>query len=142
MTKRKKERGQGLAGVVSMLIPAPIAAPGEIVEELNPALDLVSQTFKHCEEYIDDESQPECLRKFLERARMPAHGMLEKAPFPKLFATYQGDGWRGVEKGDRVRVTMASRLGDVGVSKDFNAESGYQMRTSVDNLTDFSDSPF
>jgi hypothetical protein len=141
MTKRKKERGQGLAGVVSLLIPAGDPPQGEPVEELNPALDLVSQSFKHCEEFIDDESQPKCLRKFLERARSPAHGNLSSEPYPKLFATYNGEGWRGVEKGDRVRVVMASRLGDVGCTKNLNADSGYQLRTSVDNLSEFSDKP-
>jgi hypothetical protein len=141
MTKRKKKRGEGLAGVVSLLIPAGDHPKGEPVEELNPALDLVSQSFKHVDEFIDDESQPECLRKFLDRARSPAHGHLSKEPYPKLFATYQGEGWRGVEKGDRVRVVMASRLGDVGVTKNLEAESGYQLRTSVDNLSEFSDRP-
>ena len=67
--------------------------------------------------------------------------MLSKEPYPKLFATYNGEGWRGVEKGDRVRVVMASRLGDVGCTKNLEADSGYQLRTSVDNLSEFSDRP-
>lgn len=141
MTKRKKERSEGLAGVVSLLIPAGDPLPGDPVEELNPALDLVSQSFRHCDEYIDDESQPECLRKFLDRARSRGHGMLTNEPYPKLFATYNGEGWRGVEKGDRVRVVMASRLGDVGCTKNLNADTGYQLRTSIDNLSEFSDRP-
>jgi hypothetical protein len=29
--------------------------------------------FKHCDDYIDDETQPEVLRKFLDYARSPAH---------------------------------------------------------------------
>ena len=65
---------------------------------------------KHCDDYIDDPTQPEVLRKFLERARSPAHGMMLKEPFPKLFAVYNGVDWRGVAKGDRVRIVMASRL--------------------------------
>lgn len=140
MSKKKKERGQGIAGVVELLIPA-----GDVFQperNLDPTLDLVSQTFKHCDEYIEDPAQPECLRKFLDRARMPAHGMLVKEPYPKLFATYQGKGWRGVEKGDRVRVVMASRMGDVGCTKNLEAESGYQLRTAIADLSDFSDQPY
>lgn len=113
--------------------------------ELDPKLDLISQSFRHCDEYIDDETQPVVLRKFLDRARMPAHGNLSKEPYPKLFATYNGEGWQGVEKGDRVRIVMASvmasRLGDVGCTKNLETESGYQLRTSVDNLSEFSDKP-
>ena len=111
-------------------------------KELDPALDLVSQSFRHCDEYIDDETQPAVLRKFLDRARMPAHGHLSKDQYPKLFATYNGQEWRGVSPGDRVRVVMASRLGDVGCTKNLNAESGYQVRCPVDKLSDFSDQPF
>jgi len=154
MTKRKKQRSEGLAGVVALLIPADVVPEGgdplatrttpadEPGKELDPTLDLISQSFKHCDEYIEDQSQPECLRKFLDRARMPAHGMLLKEPYPKLFATYQGNDWLGVSKGDRVRVVMASRMGDVGCTKNLNADSGYQIRCPVDSLSDFSESPF
>jgi hypothetical protein len=111
-------------------------------KELDPTLDLVSQTFRHCDEYIDDETQPAVLRKFLERARGPAHGHLSKEPYPKLFATYNGREWQGVSPGDRIRVVMASRLGDVGCTKNFAADHGYQVRCPVADLSDFSDQPF
>jgi len=152
MTKRKKQRGQGLAGVVSLFVGEqlnevdPLATrttpADEPSKELDPTLDLISQTFKHCDEYIEDPSQPECLRKFLDRARSPAHGMLSKEPYPKLFATYQGKDWMGVRKGDRVRVVMASRMGDVGCTKNLNADVGYQIRTAIADLSDFSETPF
>lgn len=87
---------------------------------------------KHCDDYIDDPTQPAVLRAFLDRARMPAHGMLVKEPFPKLFADY---------KGQRVRVTMASRLGDVGIRFEFDKEDGYAERVLVSQLTNFSDTP-
>jgi hypothetical protein len=67
---------------------------------------------------------------------------MSKEPYPKLFATYNGKEWRGVSPGDRVRVVMASRLGDVGCTKDMNADSGYQVRCPVADLSDFSDQPF
>ena len=106
--KRQKERGNGLAGVVSLFIgeqlnevdplatrPTPADEPGA---QLDPTLDLISQSFKHCDEYIEDPAQPECLRKFLDRARSPAHGRFgpgSEKPYPKLFATYQGEDWQG-----------------------------------------------
>lgn len=98
--------------------------------------------FKHCDEYIDDETQPACLRAFLDRARSPGHGMLDKSPFPKLFATYIGaDPWRGYTKGDRLRVVMASSMGDVGVTKNFDAQHGYDARFGLESLGDFSETP-
>lgn len=61
--------------------------------------------FKHCDDYIDDETQPACLRNYLRRARSPCHGMLDKAPFPRLFATYIGaEPWRGYAKGVHAKV--------------------------------------
>ena len=96
---------------------------------------------KHCDDYIDDPSAPEPLRKYLDRARMPAHGMLEKTPYPRLFATYVGRRWRGVKKGARVRVVMASRLGDVGITKNLQADHGYMLRCAVKELTNFSEEP-
>lgn len=109
--------------------------------ELDPKLDLISQSFRHCDEYIDDETQPVVLRKFLDRARMPAHGNLSKEPYPKLFATYNGAEWRGVSPGDRVRVVVASRMGDVGCTKNLQADSGYQVRCAVADLSEFNDKP-
>lgn len=111
-------------------------------KELDAKLDLVSQTFRHCDEYIDDETQPAVLRKFLDRARSPGHGMMSQEPYPKLFATYNGVDWMGVAKGDRVRIVMASRMGDVGATKNMDAESGYQLRCAVADLIEFSDQPF
>lgn len=152
---KSPERGQGLAGVVSLFIgeqlnevdplatrPTPADEPGQ---NLDPTLDLISQSFKHCDEYIEDPTQPECLRKFLDRARSPAHGRFgpgSEKPYPTLYATYQGKDWQGVCKGDRVRVTMASRMGDVGCTKNLNADHGYQIRTAVADLNDFSETPY
>lgn len=87
---------------------------------------------KHCDDYIDDEDQPPALRVFLERARSPAHGMLEREPYPKLFADYRRK---------RVRVVMASRHGDVGITSDLTAECGYEWRVEIAKLSNFSDSP-
>lgn len=86
--------------------------------------------FRHCDEYIDDEAQPSCLRAFLDHCRAPAHGMFQDSPRPKLFADYEGK---------RVRVTMASRFGDVGITTSLHDEYGYEKRVAVSALSNFSD---
>lgn len=96
---------------------------------------------RHCDDYIDDPTQPECLRAFLRRARSPAHGHLSDEPYPVLFATYTGKPWRGIDPGDRVRVVMASRMGDVGITKNHYAASGYEARCSVEHLERFDTAP-
>lgn len=84
---------------------------------------------KHCDDYIDDEAQPRALRDFLRWARSPAHGMTAPRPHPRLYATLRGK---------RVRVTMASRFGDVGVTSQLERDHGYEERVHVEELTDFS----
>lgn len=93
---------------------------------------LTPPPFKHCDDYIDDPVAPVALRKFLKFARAPAHGQLLPKPHPKLFADHEGR---------RVRVTMASRLGDVGISTDFGAEFGYECRARISQLSNFSEAP-
>ena len=87
---------------------------------------------KHCDDYIEDEAAPVELRKYLERARSPGHGMMSAEPFPKLFADY---------KGRRVRVVMASRLGDVGITTVLSAAYGYETRVAIEDLSNFGDAP-
>jgi hypothetical protein len=94
-----------------------------------PVAAYMPAEFKHCDEYIDDPSQPPELRAFLGWARSPAHGMLLPEPHPRLFATYQGR---------RVRVTMASRFGDVGITHQLEVDHGYERRVSVADLMKFS----
>lgn len=88
--------------------------------------------FKHCDDYIDDPASSVALRKFLEFARAPAHGQLLPKPHPTLFADHEGM---------RVRVTVASRLGDVGITSDLGAEFGYERRVHVSQLSNFSEAP-
>lgn len=52
--------------------------------------------------------------------------------WPRLFATYEGE---------RVRVTMASRFGDVGISRDPVKAHGYFKRVYLPELTDLSEAP-
>jgi predicted LPLAT superfamily acyltransferase len=85
---------------------------------------------RHCDDYINDITQPLALRKYLNHARSPAHGALLPEPHPKLYATLNGG---------RVRCVMASRLGDVGVTTNLATERGYSARVHIEQLTDFSD---
>ena len=84
---------------------------------------------KHCDDYIEDQSQPDCLRAFLDHARAPAHGAFRHTPRPTLFADYGGR---------RVRVVMASRFGDVGITTRLADEHGYEKRVAVADLSNFS----
>lgn len=86
----------------------------------------------HCDDYIDDPEAPPSLRKFLTFARSPVHGLLAPKPHPELYADHGGR---------RVRVTMASRMGDVGITSDLTAETGYEQRVRVKHLKNFSEVP-
>lgn len=86
----------------------------------------------HCDDYLDDPQAPAVLRTFLDFARAPAHGQLLPKPHPCLFADYEGR---------RFRVTMASRLGDVGITTNYDAELGYDIRVRVSQLSNFSAVP-
>lgn len=99
---------------------------------------------KHCDDYIDDPYAHPALRAYLKHARSPGHGHSSPKPHPKLFATwlgYKGAGFKGIEPGDRIRVTVCSRMGDVGITKKLDANVGYEVRTDVASLTDFSEEP-
>lgn len=87
---------------------------------------------KHCDDYIDDECAPVALRRYLERARSPGHGLLSLVPFPTLFADHDGK---------RVRVVMASRFGDVGITALLDKDCGYALRVMVEDLSNFGDAP-
>lgn len=86
----------------------------------------------HCDDCIDDPAASAALRKFLAFARAPAHGQLLPKPHPQLFADHEGT---------RVRVTVASRFGDVGITTDLGAEAGYEQRVRVSQLSNFSETP-
>ena len=92
----------------------------------------------HCDEYVWGFASVkgdanEDLKWFLFVNRQPAILkvlMLEKGvKDPVLFADHQGK---------RVRVVMASRFGDVGITNDLKAERGYDLRVSIEDLSNFS----
>ncbi len=94
---------------------------------------------KHCDDYIDDPLAHPLLRLFLAWARSPGHGLLAPRPWPVLFATVTAADAPPAIRDKRVRVTMASRLGDVGVTADLACESGYDYRLHVADLGYFTD---
>lgn len=98
-----------------------------------PKIRPIEHVPKHCDDYIEDETQPAALRKYLEFARAPGHGLQLPEPHPKLFAEDKD--------GKTVRVVMASRLGSVGWTHDLTADLGYQHRGYLEDLTNFRDTP-
>ena len=87
----------------------------------------------HCDFVITDFDFPICLRYFLLVNRLPAADKLiieEAKGRPTCFASY---------KGKRVRITMASRFGDVGISENLEQEHGYQQRVLINELSNFSE---
>lgn len=87
----------------------------------------------HCDGFIEDPSADKALRWYLLINRLPAvdkYLALEMGVDPKLFALYNGR---------PVRIVMASRLGDVGITVDLNSDHGYDKRVLIKELTDFTD---
>jgi hypothetical protein len=89
----------------------------------------------HCDWQINNYKQPMALRWYLLFNRMPASdkGLMREngTPEPELYAKYEGE-W--------VRVVMASRFGDVGITKKLDRDYGYdEGRVSVADLSEFTD---
>ena len=82
----------------------------------------------HCDDIWESKDAPECVIAFLDVKRAPAHGAFT-GKSPTLFATFEGKG---------VRVVMASRMGDVGITENLKAGHGYDLRVYLPQLSDFS----
>jgi len=86
----------------------------------------------HCDDLLAAKTLPNCVQAYLAVARSPATERLKIKEHPTLFATYEGR---------RVRIVMASRFGDVGITNSLRSNSGYSSRVLLPNLIDFSDKP-
>jgi hypothetical protein len=89
----------------------------------------------HCDEVINNVDYPECLRNWLKVHRSPAIKKSEvnsELGNPQCFATFNGN---------RFKLVMASRFGDVGITKNLAADNGYEYRVSINRLSDFSENP-
>jgi hypothetical protein len=101
--------------------------------------DTGESALTHCDDLIDAPDTPEPLREFLAFHRQPAIG--KRGDGPMLFATIKHTSETRFSAGNRVRVVMASRFGDVGITTDLSAVRGYMARVSLDWLKDFSKGP-
>ena len=94
----------------------------------------------HIDDWIDTPSPPgkigECYAKFMFwYFRYPAWAQFAFRRWMtnyKLFCTFNGE---------RYRVTGASRMGDIWLTKDFNRDAGYELRADVTNCDEWSDNP-
>lgn len=89
----------------------------------------------HCDDYVDNPRGNSQARWFIFIHRLPAILQIlaaEHGCAPRLFADYRGE---------RVRVTMASRLGDVGITSNLDAEYVYTDRVKVGDLSNFAKTP-
>lgn len=85
----------------------------------------------HCDDIIHLSDYPICLRYFLLVNRLPAVDkciIVEMKGEPVCFATF---------KNKKVRLVMASRFGDVGITKNLSDTHGYDKRVSIKQLSNF-----
>jgi hypothetical protein len=111
--------------------------PGDIiVTDTSEGFELKKTDSRtHCDDYIPDHKQPRCLRAWLLMKRLPAYEvMLLQSYCPPLYATKKGTRIR-------VRLTMASRMGDVGITTQITDTHGYEERVPLGHLVDFSNDP-
>lgn len=93
---------------------------------------------RHCDDYIDDPAQPDCLREFLEFRRSPAVYQYQHPEKETELYARTNSGVINFRSGTPVRVVMASRLGDVGITRDLSRQHGYEVRVTLDCLDGFS----
>ena len=96
----------------------------------------VDQFIDFGSEVFNNDDKDELYARFmLDHFRRPAITKMAFDEFykdKKLFASF---------KGDRYRVTGASRFGDVWITTNFDQEHGYEHRVSVKDLSNWSDQP-
>jgi hypothetical protein len=88
----------------------------------------------HVDEFIDDYRTDVYASWFLSLHRLPAALQFkfeEQIKAYKLFCDCDGQRWR---------VTGASRMGDVWLTKNFDQNSGYQQRVLIDSCSNWSQS--
>ncbi len=92
---------------------------------------------RHCDDYIEDRLAPAALKRFLEWHRRPAIEKTGEEPTLYAVLLVPLTGKTPMKAGARVRVVMASRFGDVGITPNLNAAHGYVARVAVRDLGDF-----
>ncbi len=97
----------------------------------------------HVDDFINNHREPAYARFVLDYFRKSAVNHAAFRPFMEkhlLFCTYQDTVGGGATRG-RYRVTGASRLGDIWLSKDFKREVGYELRVNVAYCIEWSGQP-
>jgi hypothetical protein len=103
---------------------------GQMFKEMQDNLDNKYGKGKwHCEDLLDSKTLPDCVQKFVGVHRACPIERMNIKEEPTLFANYEGK---------RVRVTMASRFGDVGITYNLDTDHGYDLRVYLPDLSDFS----
>ena len=90
----------------------------------------------HVDDFVHTHGGDPYARWVLMHFRLPAAMMLDFRPFMerhRLFCTYRGE---------RYRVTGASRMGDVWLAEDFERVDGYDHRVDVDDCSDWGPKPY
>lgn len=90
---------------------------------------------RHVDDFIDDPETNVYASWFLNLKRLPAilqFKFVDQIKQYQLYCDYNGERWR---------VTGASRLGDVWLTKNFDQSSGYQERVSIDQCSNWSPFP-
>lgn len=141
--KRNRNKGKRLKKAAGLDTIADVRVDGVPIEKLekidNSDLDIIQSIIDeemkkhiHVDDFIDCHFGKEKYARFvLNYFRMPAAMKFDfeefMAPF-KLFATW---------KGERYRVTGASRMGDVWLTSKFDQEMGYEHRVFVEEITEW-----
>jgi hypothetical protein len=96
---------------------------------------VVSTEPRHVDDFIDDDDTHQYAAFVLDWMRTTAARQMRFGQFMSRFRLFCTHG------GKRYRVTMASRLGDVGLSTDLAGDGGYSLRVAPDECADWSCSP-
>ncbi len=101
----------------------------------NAAKDDAAKASTHCDDYAQSSSGHPAARWFIFVHRLPytlRALCASRFPMPTLYATFYRR---------RIRVVMASRIGDVGITSRLDEATSYERRVFIDSLEDFSEEP-
>lgn len=142
--KRNRNKGKRLLKAAGLPTMAEVVVDGKPIEKMSQsdlnsdfdkiqaAIDEEMKKHIHVDDFIDCHFGKEKYARFvLNYFRMPAALKFDFEEFMKpfkLFATW---------KGNRYRVTGASRMGDVWLTSKFDQELGYEHRVFVEELTNW-----
>ena len=89
----------------------------------------------HIDDFIEDLHSDAYAAWVFNHFRLPAILKSRFWPFMREHRLFCSHG------GERYRVTGASRMGDVWLTKDFNQDTGYEKRVDVNDCSNWSPTP-